>query len=118
MSDAPTTPLEAARLMWEVEGEIDATTNYLIELRRARPTLERTHRMTFAEPFLDLDGSIENRRQAATKTADAARFALDTNDQEIESCKERLRTLRGKSETLRSINSNLKEELRQLGSAA
>lgn len=114
----PLTPAEAARVLWEIGLEIDAKTKDLIELRRKRAGLDRDRRMSYARAYLSADGTLEYRKQTAEVAADAAKFALEVHDQEMEACKDALRALRERSEIGRAINSNLKEELRVLPGGA
>ena len=110
----PLTPAEATRVLWQIGQEIDAKTADLIELRRKRAGLDRARRLAYARCYLTTDGTLEYRKQKSEVAADDAKFALETHDQEMEACKDALRALRDRSEIGRSINSNLKEELRVL----
>jgi hypothetical protein len=112
MNGPPLTPAEAAKVLWQIGLDIDAKTRELIELRRRRPLLDRDRRMAYARCFLSTDGTLDYRKQRSEVAADEAKFALEAHDQEMEACKDALRALRDRSEIGRSINSNLKEELR------
>lgn len=103
-------------MLWEIGQEIDAKTTELIALRRKRPYLDRTRRLAYARTYLSTDGTLEYRKQKSEVVADSAKFALEAHDQEMEACKDALRALRDRSEIGRAVNSNLKEELRTLGS--
>lgn len=110
----PLNPAEAARVLWQIGLEIDTKTADLIELRRKRPNLDRARRLAYARSFLSSDGTVDSRKLKAELAADEAKFALEVHDQEMEACKDALRALRDRSEIGRAVNSNLKEELRQL----
>lgn len=114
--EVPQTPAEAARLLWEVDQEKDAVTRYLRSLRRQMPKLLKAHRLAHARSYLGGQGSIEDRKRAAEVAAIEEWFAVETAEQEIESCKDTLKDLAGRAEDLRAINSNLKEELRTFAS--
>ncbi|WP_236789659.1 hypothetical protein [Amycolatopsis sp. GM8] len=101
-------------MLWLIGVEIDQKTTDLIELRRKRPQLDRDRRLAYARAFLSNEGTVESRKLKAELAADEAKFALETHDQEIAVCLDALKALRDRSEIGRSINSNLKEELRQL----
>lgn len=115
MSGPPLTPAEAARVLWQIGQEIDDATTELIAERKRFPPLVRDRRMVFAGAFLRAEGAQDYRRQLAEQAAAEARLAEETCEQSIEALKDRLRMLRDRSEIGRSINSNLKEELRNLG---
>lgn len=106
------TPVEAAKVLWEIGQAIDAKTADLIALRRERARLDRDKRLAYAREYLSTEGTLEYRKQRALMAADAATFALEVHDQKIEACKDALRALRERSEIGRALNSNLKEELR------
>lgn len=108
----PLTPVEAAKVLWEIGQAIDAKTADLIALRRERARLDRDKRLAYAREYLSTEGTLEYRKQRALMAADAATFALEVHDQKIEACKDALRALRERSEIGRALNSNLKEELR------
>lgn len=114
--DQPRTPAEAARAMWENDREIAEVTSNLRQLRDRMPGLLKARRLAYARAFLTAQGPEYFRKQTAEQAAAEASFAVDTCEQEMEACRDRLRDLRGVSEDLRAINSNLKEELRTLGS--
>jgi len=111
----PLTPVDAARTLWQIGQDISAATADLIQQRRQYPGLVRARRMAFARAFLAAEGAQDYRRQVAEQAAAEARMAEETCEQSIEALKDRLRELRDRSEIGRSINSNLKEELRTLG---
>lgn len=113
---APLTPSDAARVLWQIDQEMTTHTNELVRLRLALPGLARAAKLAYARAYLSSDGSIEAKKQMAAVAADDAKFALDTHEQMIEARKDSLKTLRERSEIGRSLNSNLKEELRVLGS--
>jgi hypothetical protein len=112
----PLTPAEAARVLWEIGQQIDAKTAELIGLRGERAGLDRAKRTAYAREYLSTEGTLEYRKQRALLAADQATFDLEVHDQRIEACKDALRALRERSEIGRSINSNLKEELRSFNS--
>ena len=114
--EQPHTPAEAARAMWENDREIARVTADLRALRDQMPALLKARRMTYARAFLTAEGPEYFRKQKAEQAVVEATFAVDTCDQKMEACRDRLRDLRGVAEDLRAINSNLKEELRTLGS--
>jgi hypothetical protein len=115
MSGEPLTPAEAAKVLWDIGNQIDEATTFLIRERSRYTGLVKARRLTFAEAFLTAEGPQDQRRQIAEKAAAAVRFEEEACEQSIESLKDRLRALRDRSEIGRSINSNLKEELRNLG---
>ena len=115
MSGAPLTPVEAARVLWQIGEEIQAKTDELIAERKKYPGLMKARREAFVTTFMTTDGAMDYRRRAAEKAALDAQFEEDLCEQAIESLKDKLRELRDRSEIGRSINSNLKEELRTLG---
>lgn len=115
MSGPPLTPAEAAKVLWDIGNQIDEATTDLIKERARYTPLVMARRRAFAEAFLTAEGPQDQRRQVAEKAALDARFEEEACDQSIESLKDRLRALRDRSEIGRSINSNLKEELRNLG---
>ncbi len=112
----PETPLEAAREMWLADREAKAQVDELKALRAAYPHLVKAKRLTYARAFLQAQGPEYFRKQTAELAVADAAFQLDTCDQQIEACKDEIRRLGKLSEDLRAINSNLKEELRTLGS--
>lgn len=112
MNGPPLTPAAAAKVLWLIGQDIDAQTAELIRLRQQRAGLDRARRLAYARSFLSTEGTAEYRKQKAEMAADEAKFALEAHDQEMEACKDALRALRDRSEIGRSINSNLKEELR------
>lgn len=118
MSDAPQNPREAAEALWALNVEMDGHSRALEKIRLTLPGLARTARLTEAEAFLSSTGSVESRKREAVLAADEAKFALETAEQTIEARRDRLRTLTVESENIRSINSNLKEELRVFGSGS
>lgn len=115
MSGPPLTPAEATRVLWQIGLDIDEQTEAVIETRREHLALVRAHRKAYATSVLTSTGTVEDRRRKAEQETDEAWFAMETKGQEIEACKDRLKALRDRSEIGRSINSNLKEELRNLG---
>ena len=112
---SPETPTDAARLLWETDQEKDAVTRYLRSLRRQMPPLLKAHRLAYARAYLGGEGPIEDRKRAAEEATVDEWFEVEMKQQEIEACKDTLRDLVGRAEDLRAINSNLKEELRNLG---
>lgn len=108
----PLTPAEAARVLWQIDRDLDEHTKELVALRLDLPKLAKSARLSYARTFLSFEGSIEARKQQAIVASDEARFALETHEQMIEARKDSLKTLRDRSEIGRAINSNLKEELR------
>jgi hypothetical protein len=112
---APLTPVEAGRVLWQIGQDIDAETNELIRLRKELPALLRARRLAHARAFLEAEGSIETRKQLAEIATADVKFEVDVLEQKMESCKDKLKALRDRSEIGRAINSNLKEELRVLG---
>jgi hypothetical protein len=112
----PRNPTEAARLLWENDRFIDEVTAELRQLRLRLPHLIKAKRLAYARAFLTAQGAEHYRRQKAEEASAEEAFARDLCEQEIEACRERMWNLRGHSEDLRAINSNLKEELRALGS--
>lgn len=118
MSDEPRTPLEAAHALWLIDQEVTAVTAALKKQRLLFPKLIRARREAYARAFLKAQGPEHFRKQTAELAASEASFARDTCDQEMEACKDKLWELKGRSENVRAINSNLKEELRALGSTA
>lgn len=112
---APLTPVEAGRVLWDIGQGIKTMTDELIRLRKRLPPLLKERRLVYAREFLGSEGSIEVRKQQAEVASADVKFAVDVLEQEMEAAKDRLKDLRDRSEIGRSINSNLKEELRVLG---
>lgn len=114
----PSTPLEAARAIWEADQEAKRVVSDLKELREQYAPLAKRKRVTFAQAFLSTQGPEYFRKQTAELAVADAAFALDALNQRIDACQDEIWRLKGLSEDLRAINSNLKEELRALGSTA
>lgn len=114
MNEMPETPVQAARMLWEIDEEIKQRTAELKALRRRMPQLMRDRRMAYARVYLSTVGTETFRKQSAEVAAQRERLAEDAARQEIATVQELLQELRDRSKDLRSINSNLKEELRVL----
>lgn len=114
MTNAPLTPADAARVLWQIDRDLDENTKELVRMRLDLPKLSKSARLAYARAFLSAVGSIEVRKQEAILASDEAKFALETHEQMIEARKDSLKTLRDRSEIGRALNSNLKEELRVL----
>jgi hypothetical protein len=110
---APLSPVEAGRALWQIGEDIKTKTDDLIALRKDKPYLARAKRAAYARSFLGArEGTQEFKKQMAIMDSDEAQFQLEVHEQEMEACKDKLHELRDRSEIGRSINSNLKEELR------
>lgn len=116
MSEEPTTPAEAARALWLIDQEVTQVTAALRVERKKMPALNKVKRRVYAEAFLRAQGPEHFRKQTAELAVAEAAFQRDTCEQEMAACTDKLWELKGRSENVRAINSNLKEELRSLGS--
>lgn len=81
---APLTPVEAARVLWQIGQEIHDHTEELIKLRKRLPALLRERRLAYARDYLSTEGSIEFRKQRAELASADAKFAVDVHEQEME----------------------------------
>lgn len=115
MNQPPLTPAEAARVLWQIDGDLQAQTAALLELRRRYPQAVANNRLAYAAAYLAATGTVEDRKQIAVRQSAQQKFDLDTLEQEIAACQDALRVLRDRSEIGRALNSNLKEEIRTLG---
>lgn len=116
MGEEPRTPAEAARALWQIDRETVRVTAALKAQRRRLPKLNKVRREAYAKAFLQAQGPEHFRRQTAELAASAASFDRDACEQEMEACKDKLWELKQRAENVRAVNSNLKEELRTLGS--
>lgn len=116
MSEEPRTPAEAARALFLIDQEVTEVTAELKAARRRLPGLNKAKRCVYAEAFLRAQGAEHFRKQTAELAVADAAFQRDACEQEMAACQDKLWELKGRSENVRAINSNLKEELRSLGS--
>lgn len=112
MNERPLTPAAAASTLWQIEQDIDTETNALVVLRKQYAQLLKTHRLEYAKAFLGATGTVEDRKRIAERDTIECWFAVQTHEQEVAVCQDKLRSLRERSEIGRAINSNLKEEMR------
>src|SRR6185312_6631586 len=96
--EAPRTPVEAARLLWQVDQEKDAVTAQLCEVRRRIAALRKAHRLAYARAFLSGQGTVEDRKRATERDTIDEWFAVEAAEQELEACRDRLRDLAGRAE--------------------
>lgn len=114
----PVSPVEAARELWKIGVAIDNETGELMRLRRRYAELGKTYRMAYAHAVLTATGTVEDRKRLAERDTIDEWMAVQTLEQQMAVCQDKLRALRDRSEIARVINANLKEELRTTLSSA
>lgn len=90
--------------------ELDALSRHIADLDEAAVKAWGEHRKAYARAYLQGEGSIKDREQAAVLEVEGYRFAAESADQVHRAARERIRVLRDRLEIGRSLNAARRAE--------
>lgn len=112
---APQTATEVAQHLLSLAREHDHATAELSRLDEAAVRARARYEITFARAFLEGEGSVDNRKQAARLLVESEWLDVEIADQRVRSCRERLRSIAVRIECGRSFGSAIKAEITLAG---
>jgi hypothetical protein len=112
------TPNQIAQGLIDLTRDLDALVKEYKRLGAAAADAKKSAEVAYARAYMQSEGPVEERKQAALTAASEERFKADLAEREVAGCKEALRAIHARIEVGRTLSATTRDELKTLGVSA
>jgi hypothetical protein len=115
---ADMTPNEIAAGLISLGRQLDALVREYRDLGDAAAEAKRDAELAHAKAYMETEGTVEERRQAAILTSSDARYVADLAERKVAGCREAIRAVHARIEVGRTLSATTRDEMKLAGSGA
>lgn len=112
---ADMTPNEISAFLIQLGRTLDGLVREYRDLGDAAAEAKRDAELAYARAYLETEGTVEERRQAAVVETSDARYMADLMDRKVAGCREAIRAVHARIEVGRTLSATTRDEAKLAG---